>query len=640
MKRKTGYTSSKIKAPVSPELVLLAALILGIAISLGDIHFFSRGEGREALNALSALRGEWLLPRGYGGVVASKPPLLHWMIAAFGWWNGSISEMAARLPSFLAAGGVTWFLLRRVPTSRRWFVALVLVTSFEWVRAAVSCRVDMVHAAFLGGALLLWPTLRTSKKGTTPLLVLGGLLTAASTLAKGPVALALSSLVFLGWFWIEERKLGVSIALFLRRFSIWQGVAFAVAGFWYGAAFILGGDEFRDTVLSENVGRFTSTMKVVPHQHGVWYLAATLAAGLLPWTIVMLRAALRPLRSEFSVGGEAAKPREWRLVSRLRRGRAFLQSQIAALPALDRYALLVGALVFAFYSIPGSKRGVYLLVGYPFYAIIIGRLIERGLAGRDGVALRRWFSGALLGLTGILIILSLLSGIILMVEGVWVTSPFFAGITGGGIPQWVHRVLVLLFEMGVGSGRILGLMALAVGAFYGWYLWRMPADAEAAGSYQGVAGSLAPQSRALGIEGLRASVSSHRIGAMRSVICCLTIILIVQTNVQTPLSISWSERLIAEQIRLVVPPEAPLVSWHRDFYGASLYAERRITGADPVPREGEYCVVRGGDLEELRSELPKPLQPNFVAQIVRGFGGSDTVLIVKIEPPGAGLGSV
>jgi hypothetical protein len=127
---------------------------------------------------------------------------------------------------------------------------------------------------------------------------------------------------------------------------------------------------------------------------------------------------------------------------------------------------------------------------------------------------------------------------------------------------------------------------------------------------------------------------------MQSVICCLTIILIVQTNVQTPLSISWSERLIAEQIRLVVPPEAPLVSWHRDFYGASLYAERRITGADPVPREGDYCVVRGGDLEELRNELPKPLQPNFVAQIVRGFGGSDTVLIVKIEPPGAGLGAV
>jgi 4-amino-4-deoxy-L-arabinose transferase-like glycosyltransferase len=186
MKRKPGYTPSMIKAPVSPELVLLAALILGVAISLGDIHFFSRGEGREALNALSVLRGEWLLPRGYGGVVASKPPLLHWMIAAFGWWNGSISEMASRLPSFLAAGGVTWFLLRRVPTSRRWFVALVLVTSFEWVRAAVSCRVDMVHAAFLGGALLLWPTLRTAKKGTTPLLVLGGLLTAASTLAKGP----------------------------------------------------------------------------------------------------------------------------------------------------------------------------------------------------------------------------------------------------------------------------------------------------------------------------------------------------------------------------------------------------------------------------------------------------------------------
>ena len=629
-----------MKAPVSPELVLLAALLLGIAMSLGDIHFFSRGEGREALNAFSALRGEWLLPRGYGGVVASKPPLLHWMIAAFGWWNGAVSEMAARLPSFLAAGGVTWLLLRRVPTSRRWFVALVLVSSFEWVRAAVSCRVDMFHAAFLGGALLLWPMLKTAREGVTPLLVVGGLLTAASTLAKGPVALALSSLVFLGWFWFEERKLNVSVGHFLRRFSIWQGVAVAVSGTWYGAAFILGGDEFRDTVLNENVGRFTSTMTVVPHQHGVWYLAATLATGLLPWTILMLRAALPAFRSELTVGTEAAKARQWRIGSRVKRGWTFWQAQISALPALDRYALLVGAVVFAFYSIPGSKRGVYLLVGYPFYAVIIGRLLERGLAGRDGVALRRWFSGALLGLTGSLILLSLLAGIVLVVESGWVSIPFFAGITGGGVPLWVNRGLSLLFEMGIGSGRILALAALAVGALYGCYLWRLPADEGAVGGSQEKADSFDSAPRALETARFRVFVSSHRIGAMRGVICCIAIILIVQTNVQTPLSRSWSERLIAEQIRLVVPPDAPLVSWHRDFYGASLYAERRITGADPVPREGEYCVVRSGDLEELRNALPKPLQPNFVAQIVLGFGGSDTVLIVKIEPPGAGLGSV
>lgn len=650
MRKKTPFSPASIlislKVRSSREVALLFGLLVGVVLSLGDIHFFSRGEGREALNAASVLRGEWLLPHGYGGVVASKPPLLHWLIAAFGWWGGAITEMASRLPSFLAALGGTWVVVRRTPPSRRWMVALVLLSSFEWIRAAVSCRVDMVHAAPLVVALLLWPTLRTARTEHTRSLVIGGLLTAASTLAKGPVAILLSSLIFGGWFIVEERKFGVSIGQFFRRFAIWQGVALTVAGLWYGAAFLLGGAEFRDTVLSENVGRFTSTMTVVPHHHGVGYLAATLAVGFLPWTIVMVMTLLPAVRSAFSfetVRAVAVGPREGRLLPRFRRSLLFLRAQLGSLPAFDRYALLVGAVVFVFYSIPGSKRGVYLLVGYPFYAMLIGRLLERGLAGRRGTELRRWFSGALLGLTGTLITLSVLAGITLIVESSWVSVPFFAGLTEGGVSSWVHRGLSLVFEMGIGGRDILGILALLIGVVYGRHLWRVDGGK---GSDEGMKAYPVPNfqldrhPRIGERSGFRATASANRTAAMQAVICCMAIIFVIQTKVQAPLSRYWSERLIAEQIRLFVPADAPLVSWHRDFYGASLYAKRQIRGADPVPREGEYCLVRGADLAALRNELPKPLQPNFVAQAVRGLGGSDTVLIVKIEAPGVGLGSV
>ena len=85
-------------------LICLLSLLTGI-LWLGARDFSTRGEGREALAVQSVYDGNWILPRGYGGAVASKPPLLYWTGALISLATGGVTPLSARLPSALAALG-------------------------------------------------------------------------------------------------------------------------------------------------------------------------------------------------------------------------------------------------------------------------------------------------------------------------------------------------------------------------------------------------------------------------------------------------------------------------------------------------------------------------------------------------------
>ena len=63
---------------------LLALLcVLSLLLFLGETHFHTRGEPREAVVALSMLnQGNWILPTNNGVEIAFKPPFFHWCIAA------------------------------------------------------------------------------------------------------------------------------------------------------------------------------------------------------------------------------------------------------------------------------------------------------------------------------------------------------------------------------------------------------------------------------------------------------------------------------------------------------------------------------------------------------------------------------
>ena len=64
-------------------LALAGLLLVTFAAFLGQTLFYSKGEPREAVVALSMLQqGNWILPVSVGDDIPYKPPMLAWIIAA------------------------------------------------------------------------------------------------------------------------------------------------------------------------------------------------------------------------------------------------------------------------------------------------------------------------------------------------------------------------------------------------------------------------------------------------------------------------------------------------------------------------------------------------------------------------------
>ena len=137
--------------------------------------------------------GNWILPVNNGDEIAFKPPMLHWLVAAFSWLLGDISEFTSRLPSALGATGIVLatygFFSRRNDATAGIIAAIITLTCFEMHRAAMTCRVDLLLAAFMVGALMAghhW-----AKHGARRLPWLMILLLAGAALTKGPVGVVL-----------------------------------------------------------------------------------------------------------------------------------------------------------------------------------------------------------------------------------------------------------------------------------------------------------------------------------------------------------------------------------------------------------------------------------------------------------------
>src|SRR5437870_6710904 len=291
---------------------------------------------REGLVVREMLRsGEWLVPARPEGELARKPPLYYWAAAAALGALPERPEMALRLPSaVLGTGAVlgTWATARAVWGAAAGLpAALVLATTFEWTRAAMSARVDMALAAALTAALAGWTlALARGTRGATVLAALGA---ALGTLAKGPVALVLPGLAAAGLRIAgrEVRPLRVVPVL---------GTAAVLAGLWYAAAFAREGSAFLDVVARENWLRFVDPEGAATgHAHAALYLVPLGLVGLLPWT-PLLPLALAPLRE------------------RPRPGAAVLA------------AAWVGTGV-VFFSLAAAKRSVYPLPLHPAVALLL-----------------------------------------------------------------------------------------------------------------------------------------------------------------------------------------------------------------------------------------------------------------------------
>jgi 4-amino-4-deoxy-L-arabinose transferase-like glycosyltransferase len=303
-------------------------------------------------------RGTWLLPYVNGQVYLDKPILYFWALrlAALPW--GEVTATSARLPSALAAL-LTLLVVYRF--GRRYFseragtlagVALATMPVFVW--EARFAQMDPMLTLFLLLSVISFERARAGP--AAPWLAASGAWAGLAVLTKGPVGLLLpgaTALVVL----LMERDLR-----FLRR-PAWlagAGAFVAVAVPWYLTLALTGhGDWLEEFFLRQNIGRFLDPFD---HARPLYYYAKRWLTDLFPWCLFLPLVLLDRPRADRSV----AERRAWTLMA--------------------AYA----AVVLLFFSASGAKRGVYILPLYPAYALLLGRLLARALAGATSLTAARW----------------------------------------------------------------------------------------------------------------------------------------------------------------------------------------------------------------------------------------------------------
>jgi len=337
----------------APEL-LFAILLLAV-LPMRDLWAPDEPDFAQCVKEMR-LRGDWLLPYMNGLPYSEKPILYYWVMKAsavlldaltggLGFTQG-VAAWALRLPSVIAA-------VAFLSAFRRWAVrflepglaepaALVLATTPLWFWQSQFIQIDLLFSALLAWSWLCWLggylLLRQSPEDAEPpraWFLKAYVWLALAFLAKGPLAPLLSFLVlaaFLGW----QRDVAV-----LRKTGIAAGLAITLllVAPWYVAAGLKGGAHYAyELIVLQNFDRAT---KAWDHIHPWWKYGEYLLGDFFPWVLLLPALALHRWR--------AWKPGD---------------------PA--RRFLLVAFLVpFLFLSAVQSKQGKYLLMGYPFLALLL-----------------------------------------------------------------------------------------------------------------------------------------------------------------------------------------------------------------------------------------------------------------------------
>lgn len=346
--------------------LLIAILSLATLPFLGITDFNTKGEPREAIVAYTMTEsGNWILPTNNGGEMAYKPPMFHWCIAIVSSIVGGVNEWTSRFPSALACIAMTaWFycfFARRDDEKTAFIASLVMFTTFEVHRAAFACRVDMVLTVFIVGAMLALA--RWTEKSPIGIPWLAILMMSLGTLTKGPVAIILPCGVTGLYLLIK----GENVFRLIAQFAAIALGACVIPLIWYYAAYQQGGDAFLDLVAEENIGRFLGKMSYGSHENPWWYNVEMIVLGIAPWLFLLIFSA----KPEYFKCNKGDSP--WLTWFKTRITAA--KERFMAMKPHEMFALIAAVVVFVFYCIPKSKRGVYLLPVYPFTCWFIAKFI-------------------------------------------------------------------------------------------------------------------------------------------------------------------------------------------------------------------------------------------------------------------------
>ena len=327
-----------MRRPALWQLFLLAALLWGGEYLRRDL--WDPDEVRYAYIAREMAQDHhWFVPYRSGEYYAHKPPYLFWAINLASRATGlPIGRIPARLPDFFAGLLVLWAAARLAERwagqKAAWPAILTLCTTYLFWHEIGFARMDGPLLGWTLAALTLLFFNDDAPSFWRP--ALAWFCMGLGILTKGPVGL----LVPAGAYAAARLAAGEG-RLLKKSHWLWGPlIALALPAAWLGLAWWTGAPDgyFRELLFSQNLERAAGELG---HRQPFYYFLTTAPADLLPWTLALPAAALVLFRD----------PERRRLLRRL--------------------AGWIGFIV-VFFSLSASKRNIYILGGFPAFALLVG----------------------------------------------------------------------------------------------------------------------------------------------------------------------------------------------------------------------------------------------------------------------------
>ena len=322
----------------------------------------------------------------YGKPWLEKPALYYWRAMSF-FREFGISDWSARLPSTSGAAFLILLIflhMRRFRPGGHLDAALITLSTIAMLSFSRGASTDMQLAApFCIGMLGWYAWYETGKKFWLFDLYFFG---AAATLAKGPIA-PFMALTIIFCFTALRREWTL-----LRR-TIWiPGVILYLVMVlpWYIAVQRHNPTFIKEFFLEHNLERFATNR--YQHHQAIYYYVVVLIIGLIPWTVLALRALVDALQISFA---------EWKV----RRQPVRYLGHSRAGDAFPEFLVLWTLFPIVFFTFSTSKLPGYILPSIPPLTILTGDYLYR--SRRNGLA--PWLLWSHAALSGIMVFVLVLA---------------------------------------------------------------------------------------------------------------------------------------------------------------------------------------------------------------------------------------
>jgi 4-amino-4-deoxy-L-arabinose transferase-like glycosyltransferase len=335
-------------------LLLVAFCGFFFFYGLGASGLLGADEPRYAQVAREMLeRSDWVTPTLQGKPWLEKPVLYYWQ-AMLSFRASGITDQAARLPGAFDAAmliAAIYFFLRRFRSGSELDGALITASCAAVIIFAHAAATDMPLAACFAIALLGWYAWYESRQHIY--FAVFYIFLALGTLAKGPVAPALSAVIIFLFVAVKRDWRAIPRTLWI------PGIALYLAAMlpWYIAVQLRNPGFFRFFILEHNLARFSQD--VYHHHQPFWFYLPVFLLAMMPWTLALIVAVAERARLIWSEGKQAFSSPEdswqlflliWMFVPIL-----FFSASQSKLPGYILPAVPAGALLVAEYL--AARRG-------------------------------------------------------------------------------------------------------------------------------------------------------------------------------------------------------------------------------------------------------------------------------------------